>query len=284
MKFWEIIMVYKIVADSSSNLYSFSDVDFASVPLKIITEESEYVDNTDLDIALMVSELETVKGHTGTSCPNAFDWEESFEGADAVFAVTITSNLSGCYNAAVVGAEQFRENHPDAKICVLDTLSTGPEMQLIVEKLRELILSGMEFDDIVTAIKEYMHHTHLLFSLESLTNLARNGRVSPAVAKVAKVLGIRLVGAASEQGTLEPLHKCRGEKKAVKTIFSEMESRGFDGGKVHIAHCFNENAAEQLKSTILEVYPQAVVNIPPCGGLCSFYAEKGGLLVGYESK
>ena len=277
-------MRFKIVTDSSSNMYSFSDVDFASVPLKIITDDAEYVDDAALDVASMVCELETVKGHTGTSCPNAFDWEEAFSDADAVFAVTITSNLSGCYNAAVIGAEQFLEKNPDAKIYVIDTLSTGPEMQLIIEKLKEMILSGMEFDDIVVSIKEYMNHTHLLFSLESLANLARNGRVSPAVAKVAKVLGIRVVGAASDHGTLEPLHKCRGEKNAIKAIFSEMEDRGFCGGKVHIAHCFNENAAMQLKQSILEVYPQSAVDILSCGGLCSFYAEKGGLLVGYESK
>lgn len=277
-------MRFKIVTDSSSNMYSFTDVDFASVPLKIITDDAEYVDDAALDVASMVCELETVKGHTGTSCPNAFDWEEAFSDADAVFAVTITSNLSGCYNAAVIGAEQFLEKNPDAKIYVIDTLSTGPEMQLIIEKLKEFILSGMAFDDIVASIKEYMNHTHLLFSLESLANLARNGRVSPAVAKVAKVLGIRVVGAASDHGTLEPLHKCRGEKKAIKAIFSEMETRGFCGGKVHIAHCFNENAAMQLKQSILEVYPQSAVDILSCGGLCSFYAEKGGLLVGYESK
>lgn len=278
------MLKYKIVADSSSNLFSLSDVDFAAVPLKIITEESEYVDDTALDIAAMVADLETVKGHTGTSCPNAYDWKESFGDADAVFAVTITSNLSGCYNAAVVAAEEYMEEHKDAKVCVLDTLSTGPEMQLIVEKLRELIGSGMEFDEIVLAIKEYQKHTHLLFSLESLANLARNGRVSPAVAKVAKVLGIRVVGAASSEGTLEPLHKSRGEKKALRAIFSEMDAKGFGGGKVHIAHCFNAAAAEELKKMILNEWSESNVNILPCGGLCSFYAEKGGLLVGFESK
>ncbi|MBQ1252539.1 MAG: DegV family protein [Firmicutes bacterium] len=277
-------MRYKIVADSSANVFALSDVDFASVSLKIITEDSEYVDDGTLDTVSMVADLETVKGSTGTSCPNAFDWEAAFEGADAVFAVTITSNLSGCYNAAMIGAEQYIEKNPDAKVCVLDTLSTGPEMQLIIEKLREMILSGMEYDEIVTAIKAYQERTHLLFSLESLANLARNGRVSHAVAKVVKVLGIRVVGAASAEGTLEPLHKARGEKKAIKAIFSEMESRGYIGGKVHIAHCFNENAAEQLKAMILSAYPESDVNILPCGGLCCFYAEKGGLLVGYESK
>lgn len=278
------MMKYKIVADSSSNLFSLSDVDFAAVPLKIITEEKEYVDDAALDVAAMVSDLETVKGHTGTSCPNAFDWQEAFGDADAVFAVTITSNLSGCYNAAAVAAEAYKEEHAGAKVCVLDTLSTGPEMQLIVEKLRELIGSGMEYDEIVSAIKEYQKRTHLLFSLESLANLARNGRVSPAVAKVAKVLGIRVVGAASDEGTLEPLHKSRGEKKVIKAIFSEMEAKGFAGGKVHIAHCFNASTAEDLKSMILTAWPESNVNILPCGGLCSFYAEKGGLLVGFESK
>ena len=277
-------MRYKIVADSSSNLFSLSDVDFSSVPLKIITEDAEYVDDGTLDTVAMVSELEVVKGHTGTSCPNAFDWEKAFEGADVVFAVTITSNLSGCYNAAMIGAEQYKEKHPNAKVCVLDTLSTGPEMQLIIEKLREMILSGMEYDAIVSSIKEYMKQTNLLFSLESLANLARNGRVSNTVAKVVKVLGIRVVGAASTEGTLEPLHKCRGEKKAIKAIVNEMGSRGFIGGKVRIAHCFNENAAHQLKSMILSVFPESKVNILPSGGLCCFYAEKGGLLVGYESK
>lgn len=277
-------MQYKIVTDSSSNMFSLSDVDFAPVPLKIITEEKEYVDNNALDVAAMVAELEVVKGHTGTSCPNAFDWQEAFEGADAVFAVTITSNLSGCYNSALIAAEEYMAVHEDAKVCVIDTLSTGPEMQLIIEKLQEYILSGMEFDDIVSEIKEYQKHTHLLFSLESLANLARNGRVSPAVAKVAKVLGIRVVGAASAEGTLEPLHKSRGEKRALKAIFSEMEGRGFRGGRVHIAHCFNENAALELEKMVHEVYPQSETDIIPCKGLCSFYAEKGGLLVGFESK
>ena len=237
-------MNYKIVADSSSNLFSLENADYDYVSLKIITDDKEYVDNTDLDVAAMVDELLEVKGSTGTSCPNTFDWMNAFEGADGVFAVTITSNLSGCYNAAVAAADQFTESHKGVKVHVFDSLSTGPEMQLIIEKLRECIRNKMAFDDIVATVNEYMNRTHLLFSLESLVNLARNGRVSPAVVKIAKVLGIRVVGAASAEGTLEPLHKCRGEKKAIKAIFTEMKDRGFRGGKVHVAHCFNETAAD----------------------------------------
>lgn len=275
-------MRYKIVTDSSANMLSPADVDFASVPLKIITEEKEYTDDASLDVAAMVEELEALKSGSSTSCPNAFDWLSAFEGADGIFALTITGSLSGSYRAARVAAEEYKEKYPEGKVYVLDTLSTGPEMQLIIEKLRELILAGMEFDGIVSEIEEYHRHTHLLFALESLHNLARNGRVNPAVAKVAKVLGIRIVGMASEQGTLEPLHKCRGEKRVRNAILGEMEKHGFCGGRVRIAHCLNEGAAEELKALILDSYPHAAVDILSCGGLCAFYAERGGLLVGFE--
>lgn len=136
----------------------------------------------------------------------------------------------------------------------------------------------------VQDIKAYQAHTHLAFSLESLTNLARNGRVNPAVAKLAGVLGIRIVGVASEVGTLEPLHKCRGEKKAIDSLAAEMESRGYAGGRVKIAHCFNEEAANTLRSMLLDRWPSADVTIELCGALCSFYAERGGLLVGFEDQ
>ena len=123
------------------------------------------------------------------------------------------------------------EEHPDARVCVLDTLSVGPESHLIIDKLRELILQGLPFEEIEAQIREYMKKTHLLFSLESLENLARNGRTSPAVAKLVGVLGIRIVGKASDEGTLQPLHKCRGEKRALATIVDEMKKHGYCGGK-----------------------------------------------------
>ena len=141
---------------------------------------------------------------------------------------------------------------------------------------------GVPYEIMRLDIREYMKKTHLLFSLESLTNLARNGRVSPAVAKIAGVLGIRVVGVASDVGTLQQLHKCRGEKKALDTLFEEMVSRGYKGGKVCIAHCFNMDAAQALKEKILESYQDAQVDLEPTGALCSFYAEQGGLLVGFE--
>ncbi len=276
-------MTYKIVSDSSSNLLKWEKINYATTPLKIISSEKEYIDLANLDVRGMVDDLKTVKGVVRTSCPNTGEWIESFEGADCIFAITLTSNLSGCYNAAVLAKEQYIQEHPEVKIHVIDSYSTGGEMQLIIEKLEELISMGKSFEDITKEIEEYKDTTHLSFSLQSLTNLARNGRVNPAVAKIAGVLGIRIVGAAVE-GVLDPGHKVRGEKKALSTIFDDMKKEGYTGGRVRINHCFNIESAESLKEKILSEFPDADINIIPCTALCSFYAEEGGLLVGFEGK
>ena len=275
-------MQYQIVADSSSNLFQLEDVPYVHVPMKLITSEKEYVDEPGLNLEELVCALEKLTTPTGSSCPNSQEWLDAFGDADGVFGVTITSNLSGCHSAASVAADDYRAQKPNAKVCILDSLSTGPEMKLIVEKLRERILSGDVFEQIEQTVRNYMKHTHLLFTLQSLNNLARNGRVSPAVAKIATVLRICIMGRASDVGTLEPLQKCRGEKRALQALVDKMKELGFAGGKVRIDHCLNLEGARHLKDMILSHFPSSDIIIDECRALCSFYAERGGLLVGFE--
>ena len=90
----------KIVVDSSASLYTLQGVDFECVPLKIITDDAEYLDNGTMDAVGMAQTLRTYKGKTSTSCPNVSDWLAAYEGADEVYAITITGTLSGSYNAA----------------------------------------------------------------------------------------------------------------------------------------------------------------------------------------
>ncbi len=272
----------KIVADSSADLFTSPADSIASAPLKIVTAEKEYVDDEQLDVARMVEELAQYKGKSSSSCPNSEDWLQCFGEAEEVYCVTITATLSGSYNAACVAKQMYEEQHPERKVFVINTLTAGPEMKLIVEKIRELLEAGKSFEEIREEVMTYSRHTGLLFMLESMKNLANNGRVSHLVAKAAGLLGIRVVGKASDRGDLEPLDKCRGEKKALDTIVERMRSLGHKGAKVRIAHCFNEEAAQRLKQRILAAFPNAQVEIYECRGLCSFYAEKGGLLVGFE--
>ena len=272
----------KIVVDSSASLYTLQGVDFECVPLKIITDDAEYLDNGTMDALGMAQTLRTYKGKTSTSCPNVSDWLAAYEGADEVYAITITGTLSGSYNAAQLAAEEYQQENPGKRVFVLDSLSTGPEQRLLAEHLRDLLAEGKEFDEICEEMLHYHKHTHLLFSLESLANLARNGRVKPAVAAVARMLGIRVIGQASEAGELDVLCKTRGEHGALERIVLELKEHGYTTGRLHISHCGNPAAAERLKHMVKAVFDGAKVDISECGGLCSYYAELGGLLVGYE--
>lgn len=272
----------KIVVDSAASLYTLQGVDFECVPLKIITDDAEYLDDGTMDAVGMAQTLRTYKGKTSTSCPNVSDWLAAYEGADEVYAIAITGTLSGSYNAAQLAAEEYQQENPGKRVFVLDSLSTGPEECLLAEHLRDLLVEGREFDEICEEMLRYHKHTHLLFSLESLANLARNGRVKPAVAAVARMLGIRVIGQASEAGELDVLCKTRGEHGALERIVLELKAHGYTNGRLHISHCGNPAAAERLKHMVKAVFDGAKVDISECGGLCSYYAELGGLLVGYE--
>lgn len=272
----------KIVADSSADLAQLDGVSFESVPLKIITDEKQYVDNEELDVYGMVEELSKYKGRSSTSCPNADDWLRAFGDAEWVFCVTITGTLSGSCNAARAAASIYEETYPDRRVFVLDSLSTGPETALMIDKIREAVLSGADFDGVCEAVSSYSKGTGLLFMLESMRNLANNGRVNPIVAKMAGILGIRVVGMASERGDLSVLDKCRGELKALEALVAHMKEMGLEKGRVWIAHCFNEDAATSLKDMIKKDFSKVKVKLYRCRGLCSFYAERGGLLVGFE--
>lgn len=275
-------MKTKIVADSSANLLTLDGVAFSSAPLVIRTDEREFVDDANLDVEEMVDYLKSYKGKSGTACPGVGDYLEAFEDCEEIYVITIYGVLSGSYNAAMLAKNQYEEEHPGRKVYVLDSRGTGPEMKLHIDKMQKLIQEGAEFEVVAQEVEQYRgQKTSILFCLESISNLANNGRVNPAVAKIANMLGIRVVGGACEEG-ISLIDKVRGEKKAIATVLRNMKEKGYQGGKVYIDHVLNEKAAETLKTMILAEYPDADIQIALTRGLCSFYAEKGGFIVGFE--
>lgn len=275
-------MRYVIVSDSSSNIFAISGTEYTTVPMKIIAGEKEYVDTPALDLQGMVSDLQQFKGKSGSSCANVQEWLDAFEGADAVFCVTISKNLSGSYNSAKKAVDVFLEENPDKKGYVFDSLAAGPQQAMLSDKLAQLIAEGHEFETIVEKALDYHNHTHILFRLQSLTNLARNGRINPAVAKIAGVLGIRVIGDV-KGGQITPVHKPRGDKKAIPMLVEMIKERGFyDGAILRIAHCFGEEPAVALRNAVLAEFPNTRFRLEPTTALCSFYAEEGGLMIGFE--
>ena len=274
----------RIVADSSADLLQLPGADFAAAPLKIVTEEKEYVDDGALDVHGMVKELAAYKGRSGSSCPNPEDWLCCFGDAQEVFCITITAALSGSYSAACVARDMYLQRHPERKVFVLNSLSTGPEMRLLAERLRLLCAQELSFEKICEKLTACSRKTGLLFMLESMKNLANNGRVNPLAARAAGLLGIRVIGKASERGELELLGRHRGAGKVLSAMSECLKNEGYRGGRLRIAHCFHEEAARKLAELVRADYPAADVMIYPCRGLCSFYAEEGGLLVGFEKE
>lgn len=277
----------KIIADSSCDLESIENivngVDLSVVPLKILVEDKEFVDDSNLNMDEMLESLANTKEKTSTACPSPIEYEEAFGETDEVFVVSITSQLSGCYNSAVLAKNMYQEKYPDKKVHVFDTLSTAGEMVLIINRIAELAVTDKTFEEIIEEVEEYRKNIHLTFLLYSIDNLVKNGRVNKLVGAALNVLGIKIVGRASIEGTLQPLNKARGKDKAYKFILKELEGKGYKGGKVEISHCKNEEGALYLKNRILELYPSAEINIRNAHGLVSYYAENLGVLVGFES-
>jgi len=229
-----------------------------------------------------VEDLRNHKGTSGSACPSVGEWLDAFGDADMVFGTTMSKGLSGSYNAACEAARMYMEENPGKQAYIFNTLSAGPQQAFLNEKVLELAAQGLDFEQIKEKALEYYRNTHILFCLESMMNLARNGRTSMAVAKIAGMLGIRVCGDV-KGGMITPVHKPRGARKATQTLVEMMKERGFyDGAQLRIAHCFGEVQAQDLADAILAQFPNARITIEPTTALCSFYAEAGGLMIGFE--
>lgn len=281
-------MKYAIIVDSSCDMYIddnyTNDTFMTRVPLKLRVGEKEYIDDYDLDIESFMKEMSECSEATGTAAPSPQEWYNAFEKADEVFAVTITSALSGTYSSAVVAKNMILEDFPDKKIHIIDSKAAGSGLTMIVRKLQEFIKQQMDFEEIVANITEYCKKIKVFFILESMDNLVKSGRVSAIAGKLAGILGIKILGQASSEGTIELLRKTRGKDVIYRKTVDDMLANGYQGGKVIISHCFNEERVKFFLDIIKESFPDVEAEVMPTSGLCSYYAENKGLIISFEKE
>ena len=272
----------KLILDSSSNQETNPAKNIQIVPLTISFNGKEYRDDQNLNIKDFLEDMSNNNVAGKSSCPSIQEWLDALKGTKRAIILTLTSGMSGSYSSALQAKAMYEEKNPTSKVIVVDTRSAGPELTVILHEIEDMIKGKVRFVDLEEKIAQYRTQTHLLFVLQSLHNLALNGRVSNAVAKVADMLNIKIVGTASKDGKLEPLGKARGMKRAIKDLVKKMKEMNYQGGEVIIDHCENQKDADTLKAKILELFPDAKVTVRPMRGLCSFYAEEGGLMVGFH--
>lgn len=272
----------KLIIDSSSNMKSDPDHNVEVVPLTISFGGKDYIDDQNLNIREFLNDMNQNQIAGKTTCPSIQAWLNALEGTEKAIIITMTSGMSGTFSSALQAKTMYEEKHPTSQIIVVDSRSAGPELTIVLHGVEKMIQGDIRFVDLEEVIAKFRMRTHLLFILQSLHNLSLNGRVSPVVAKVAGLLKINLIGTASKEGKLEPLTKARGMKKAMRELLKYMKDDNYHGGEVIIDHCENEKDAEIIKDKILAEYPDAQVTIRPMRGLCSFYAEEGGIMVGFH--
>lgn len=271
----------RLIIDSSSNERSNQENNLRVVPLTVTLSGVDYRDDDSLDLDKFLEEMASSKVAGRTTCPSIQEWLDALEGAEKAIIVTMTSGLSGTYSSALQAKDLYLEQHPTSQVIVVDSRSAGPELSVVLEEIKQLVMEDKRFVDLDEKIAKLRTKTHLLFILQSLHNLSLNGRISPAVAKVAEMLHINVLGTASIDGKFEQLSKARGMKKTLRDLLKQMDEFNYQGGRLIIDHCNNQADAEKVRDMILGKYPKAQITIRPMGALCSFYAEEGGLMLGF---
>lgn len=277
-------MSWVIVADSSCNLRGFTpqapDTVYAVAPLKVLVGSQEYVDNEQLDVSALNRAVAAESTASSSACPSAGEWAERFRLADNVIVITISANLSGSYEAAVMAKGLVEEEGP-RNIHIVNSRAAGGKLEYLVTVLDRYLTTNPTFEDACAFIDQAEEASQVLFSLSSYDNLTKSGRMPKAAGLIANKLSIRILGIASSEGTIKIVAPTRGSKKTVAKIVSAMKSDGYQGGLVFIDHVENEKGAQELADKIRETWPSAEIQILPCGGLCSYYAEQSGLIIGY---
>ncbi len=273
-----------LVSDSSCDLISGElNSPYARLtvaPMCLHVGGQDYPDTPALDIPALLAML--AHHPSSSACPSPAAYAAAFEQGEETVCVTISSNLSGSYNAAMAARDLVLAEHPEKKIFVLDSRATSGVMILLLRKAAELAEKGLPFEELCEALQTYQHSTRICFTLEHFDNLVKNGRMPPLAGTLLQTLGIRLIADATPEGTIHMAKKARGAEHTAKAIAQLMsESKDCTGSHVIITHCQNPEGAERLRNAILDRLPVKAVEILPCRGLTSFYAMDKGLILSY---
>ena len=273
-------MRYKIVIDSCGELVEkWKDspaVERASLTLTV--DDEDIIDDDTFDQAYFLKRVAESPNCPKSSCPSPERYMSAYDcEAEHVYAVTLSSELSGSYNSAVLGMNLLKETHPDKKIHVFNSHSASVGQTLIALKIEECEEQGMEFEE----VDAYISEQNTYFVLETLETLRKNGRLSNLKAFVATALKIKPVMGSTPEGTIVQLDQARGMNKAVMKMVDYVVERTPNPAEkvLGISHCNCPARAQAVKEAILERIPVKDVVMLDTAGVSSMYANDGGIII-----
>lgn len=252
------------------------------VPLKITLEHEEFVDDEQFDAIQFLDKMSAASEAPKTSCPSPQDFIARFSKDVANFVVTLSSQLSGTYNSALMAKEMFEEENEGAVVHVIDSMSAGAGGVPIVMKINELKEKGFSDSEIAREIKHFVDNMKTMFVIDSLENLAKAGRMHTVVEKIATMLDIKPV-MQGVNGQIKMLKKVRGYKRAMKALVEEIGNSGvdFENRILSISHCNNLEKAQLIKDEIKSSYNFKDIIINQTLGIATVYTGGGGIIVSF---
>lgn len=277
-------MRYKIVIDSCGELVEkWKDspaVERASLTLTV--DDEDIIDDDTFDQAYFLKRVAESPNCPKSSCPSPERYMSAYDcEAEHVYAVTLSSELSGSYNSAVLGMNLLKETHPDKKIHVFNSRSASVGQTLIALKIEECEEQGMEFEEVIKKVDAYISEQNTYFVLETLETLRKNGRLSNLKAFVATALKIKPVMGSTPEGTIVQLDQARGMNKAVMKMVDYVVERTPNPAEkvLGISHCNCPARAQAVKEAILERISVKDVVLLDTAGVSSMYANDGGIII-----
>ena len=277
-------MKFKIVADSCCELEdkfkSLENIEL--IPLTLTVSGEDIVDDETFDQNAFIQKVKKATEEPKSSCPSPSLYMEAYEGDyDCIFVVTISANLSGSYNSAILGKNLFLEEQPEKKVHVFNSKSASGGQSLIAMKIMECEEKGLSFGEVVSEVEKYIEEMSTFFVLENLETLRKNGRLSRVKALVASALKIKPVMGSTPEGTICQLDQARGMNKAIVKMVDHIGEKGINIPEktVAITHCNCPERAKMLEEAIREKLNPAKIVVMDTAGVSSMYANDGGVIV-----
>lgn len=277
-------MSYKIVIDSCGELLDEwkQDEHFESIPLTLMVGGEEILDDASFDQADFLRKVDACPECPKSACPSPERYRDAFDcETDHIYGVTLSAELSGSYNSAVLGENLLREDKPKKKIHIFNSRSASVGQTLIAMKIQECEEAGLPFDDVVSIVEKYIEGQNTFFTLENLETLRKNGRLSKVKALVATALKIKPVMGATPEGTICQLDQARGMNKALVKMAEHIVEKTVDSEHkvLAISHCNCAKRAEMLKEALQEKMKLSRIVVLDTAGVSSMYANDGGIIV-----
>lgn len=277
-------MSYKIIIDSCGELLEEwkNNEHFESVALTLNVGGENIIDDETFDQADFLKKVAACPECPKSACPSPERYMRAFDcEADHIYAVTLSAELSGSYNSAVLGSNLLNEEKPGRQIHVFNSRSASVGQTLIAMKIQECEEAGYSFEKVIETVDAYIAGQHTFFVLDNLETLRKNGRLSKAKALVASALKIKPVMGSTDEGSICQLDQARGMNKALVKMAEQIvaKTQNSETKTLAISHCNCHERVVLLRNALQERMNVKDIVILDTAGVSSMYANDGGVIV-----